>query len=274
MIALNQGDFDRAFGELSTPEMRVQNRSLALFPDRTATELRTSFEELSAMVSSSRTWVSAMRWISPTWIVFRLEREAVGHDGEDYRWLRLHACDIQNGRLASVCQFEIDDEDAAFAYAEERALAVSRLAVTNRASDTGYRVLEASEQRDIDAVVGAYSDHFTYDDRRRLSGDPVTTRAELRAAVRRILEQYSHFEARTLAVRGERLQLAQTRWSDDAGNETVHLQVMELDDDGRIDYQAAFDEDDFEAPTANSRNAIAQAKALQSPTAQPSRRNG
>ena len=117
--------------------------------------------------------------------------------------------------------------------------------MTNRATEVGYRVVGASQDRDIDAVVAAYSDQFTYDDRRRLSGDPVTTRAELRAAVERIGEQYSRFEAQTLAVRGERLQLARTRWSDDAGNETTNLQVIELGGDGRIDYHAAFDEDDF-----------------------------
>ena len=48
-----------------------------------------------------------------------------------------------------------------------------------------------------------------------------------------------------MAVRGERLQLARTRWSDDAGNETTYLQVIELSGDGRIDYHAAFDEDGF-----------------------------
>ena len=159
---------------------------------------------------------------------------------------RLYVVEVRDGRLASVCQFELDDEESAFAYAEERVRATaSRLAVTNRATEVGYRVVGASQDRDIDAVVAAYSDQFTYDDRRRLSGDPVTTRAELRAAVERIGEQYSRFEAQTLAVRGERLQLARTRWSDDAGNETTYLQVMELSGDGRIAYHAAFDEDDF-----------------------------
>ena len=56
MIALNHGDFDRVFGELSTPEMRFENRSRSAFPDRSIDELRASFEELDAMVSSARTW--------------------------------------------------------------------------------------------------------------------------------------------------------------------------------------------------------------------------
>ena len=85
-----------------------------------------------------------------------------------------------------------------------------------------------------------------YDDRRRLSGDPIEGRAGIRAAVERIFEQYSNYEARTLAVRGERLHLAWTRLSDDAGNETVRLDLGELGDDGRIAYAGRFDEDDFE----------------------------
>ena len=95
--------------------------------------------------------------------------------------------EVRDGRMASMCAFELEYEEAAFAYAEERARATtSRLPVTNRATEVGYRAVGASQDRDIDAVVAAYSDEFTYDDRRRLSGDPVTTRAELRAAAERI----------------------------------------------------------------------------------------
>ena len=49
-----------------------------------------------------------------------------------------------------------------------------------------------------------------------------------------------------LAVRGERLNLLSSRWSDDAGNETSHLHVFEIGDDGLIVYEGRFDEDDFE----------------------------
>ena len=62
----------------------------------------------------------------------------------------------------------------------------------------------------------------------------------------RILEQYSHFEWRVLAVRGERLNLNWSRWSDAAGNETSYLHVVEIGDDGLQIYEGRFDEDDFE----------------------------
>ncbi|MEY2433790.1 MAG: hypothetical protein QOC92_3515, partial [Acidimicrobiaceae bacterium] len=247
ILALNRGDFDRAFGELSTPDMRVENRSRVLFPDRSAAELRASFEELSAMVASARTWISAMHWVSPTMQVFRLEREAVGQDGEAYQWLRLHACEIQNGRLGSVCQFEMADEEQAFAYAEERARAApSRLAVTNRSCDTVRAMGKAHLARDGDDFIRWCSDGLVYDDRRRLSGDPIPDRDEFRAAFERVLKQYSRFEWRILAVRGDHLNLHRLVRSDDAGNETAYLQVFDIGDDGRLNYVCRFDEDDFD----------------------------
>jgi ketosteroid isomerase-like protein len=59
-------------------------------------------------------------WVSPAWSVARFKREAVGEDGEQYAWTRLMVGEVRDGRLASMCEFELDDEQAAFAYAEER----------------------------------------------------------------------------------------------------------------------------------------------------------
>ncbi len=192
-MALNNGDFDRVFNELTHPFMHVENRSLSVFGDPSAAELRASFEELYSMVASARAWSSAMCWLSPTWGVARLEREAVGRDGEKYAWARLQVVEFRDGRLASLCRFEVDDEEAAFAYAEERVRAASsRLAVTNRASEVAYARSEGDAGPGYRRSVAVYSDQFVYDDRRRLSGDPIEDRAELRAAVERILEQYSH----------------------------------------------------------------------------------
>jgi ketosteroid isomerase-like protein len=199
------------------------------------------------MVSSSRTWLSVVCWVSPAWSVIRLEREAVGHEGELYAWTRLHATEIRDGRLASMCEFELDDEEAAFAYAEERVRAASsRLAVANRASKIVEAGWLATQAHDLDGLVQLYSDRFEYDDRRRLSGDAIESRAALRAACERILEQYPHVEWRPLAIRGERLELHWSRWSDDAGNETTYVDVIEIGDDGQIVYDGRFDEDDFE----------------------------
>ena len=55
VTAQNRGDFDKVFGELCVPTLRIENRSRSAFPDRSAAELRASMEELDAMVASSRT---------------------------------------------------------------------------------------------------------------------------------------------------------------------------------------------------------------------------
>jgi ketosteroid isomerase-like protein len=248
IAALNQGDFDKLFGELTAPDMRVVSRSRSVFVDRCAAEVRGSFEELNAMVAWSRSWHSAMRWLSPTVVVFRFEREAIGHDGEKYTWAWLHVSEIRNGRFAAACRFELDDEEAAFAYAEERMRATaSRLAVTNESCEYIAPFVKASRAHDVDGALAWYSDRFVYDDRRRLSGDPVIGRDAMRAAIERVFDQYTEFEARLLAVRGERLHLLWTRWSDDDGNVTTSIYVNETGDDGRIEYHGRFDEDDFEA---------------------------
>ena len=110
----------------------------------------------------------------------------------------------------------------------------SRLAITNRASESVDAALLAMQADDVDSAVTVHSDRFVYDDRRRLSGDPIEGIAGLRKASERLLEQYPHVEWRTLAVRGERLVLVWSRSSDDAGNETSYLALFEVGDDGRI----------------------------------------
>ena len=122
----------------------------------------------------------------------------------------------------------------------------SRLAVTNQSCEFLPEFVRALRARDVDGALSVFSDRFVYDDRRRLSGDPIVGLAAMRAAIERIFDQYTQFEFRMLAVRGERLHLLWTRWSDDDGNETTTLYVNETDDDGRIGYHARFDEDDFE----------------------------
>ncbi len=248
MAAMNRGDFEGLFRDLLSPDLRVENRSRSAFPDRSAAELRASFEELSDMVASFRAWNSTVSWLSPRWSVARHEREAVGLDGEQFQWARLLVIEYRDRRFASLCNFDLEDADAAFAYAEERMRATSsRLAVSNRASEGANNLSTAMRARDVAGVVGAYSDQFVYDDRRRRHGDPIEDRAELRAAVERIFEQFTGFEGQTLAVRGERLALLSSRWLDDVGDETTNFDVFELGEDGRIAYQGRFEEDDFES---------------------------
>ena len=76
------------------------------------------------MTASVRMWLSVVCWMSPIRSINRFEREAAGPEGEQYAWTRLVVMAIRAGRIASMCQFE-DDEDAAFAFAEQRARAAT-----------------------------------------------------------------------------------------------------------------------------------------------------
>ncbi|OBG22969.1 adenylate cyclase [Mycolicibacterium celeriflavum] len=247
LIAINRGEFDRFFGEFCTADLHVENRSRSAIPDRSAADLLASLTDLNTLVASSRTWFPAVRRLSPTWSVVRVEREAIGQAGEQYAWTRILVCEHRDGRFASMCEFEIEDEEAAFAYAEERARATAgRLAVANRASEAGQTAVRAMQAHDVDGAAAIHSDRFEYDDRRRLRGDPLYAGAGVRSAFERVFEQYTQFEARTLAVRGERLNLGWGRWSNESGYETTHLSVIEVGNDGRIEYHGRFDDDDFE----------------------------
>ncbi len=246
IVAMNSGALDR-FDALRTPDMRVENQSRSAFPDRSADELRASFGELNAMVASNRTWLSAVWWMSPSWSALRLEREAIGRDGEAFAWTQLIVVEIRDGRLASVCQFDLEDEEAAFTYAEERVRATtSRLAVSNQSCAILSEFARATRAHDVEGTLACYSDQFVYDDRRRISGDPIPGHDALRAAIARVYAQYTNFEYQVLAVRGQRLHLLRSRWSDDDGNETITLYVDETDGDGRVSYRGRFDEDNFE----------------------------
>ncbi len=121
----------------------------------------------------------------------------------------------------------------------------SRLALANRASSTVDAAHRALQAGDIDGTVATYSAGFTYEDRRRLSGNPLDD-TSLRASYALAIKQYSHIDVRTLAVRGKRLAMTWIRGSNDAGFESARLHLYEVGDDGRFTYEARFDEDDFE----------------------------
>ncbi|MCB0945200.1 MAG: adenylate cyclase, partial [Mycobacterium sp.] len=246
--AENHGDLDRAFRIFSTPGLRIESRSRSVFPTRTAAELRRSVEELGAMLTSYRVWGPAVCWLSTNWVMARHEREGVGRNGEEFSWSRLYVGETHGGRFTSLCEFDVDDEEAAFAYAEERIrAAASRLPLSNSASRVVDRGFDAMRANDATAALELRSKTLVYDDRRRISGALIGSIDDLGAGLAVLLTQYQQFENRTLAVRGDRLCLAWSRWQDDTGNEAIHLHVIELGEDGLIGYEGRFDEDDFEA---------------------------
>ena len=188
------------------------------------------------------------RWLSPDCAVVRQEREATGPDGETFAWTQLYAGRFPGDVVIWVCEFEVDDEDAAFAYAEERMrVAPSRLAVSNQASEVGQHFVAALQAGDIDTAAAFYSDHIVYDDRRRLTGDPINGAAAVHDAIERFAQHYNRFELSAIAVRGDTFQLAHHRWSDDAGNQSTGFLLAEIAPDGKVIYDGRFDEEDFDA---------------------------
>ena len=150
--------------------------------------------ERAHQVSSVKNFYSVVRWLSPTCVIGRGETRAFGQDGEEYVWSRIYVDEVRDGLLASVHQFD-DDEAAAFAYAETLVTPPPRrLAIANRASESVDAACRALQAHDVDSAVAAHSDRILYDDRRRLSGDPIEGLAALRAASVRLLEQYGSFE--------------------------------------------------------------------------------
>ena len=229
------------------PGLRIESRSRSLFPIPHRRGTPRSVEELGAMVESYRVWGPAACWLSSEWMVGVTTREAIGRDGEKYEWARIYVARIQNGLFTSLCEFDVDDEDAAFAYAEERMRATpSRLAVTNRASAVAQPFIAALQSGDIDAAAAFYSDQVVYDDRRHLGGHPINGASAVHDAIERFAQHYNRFELSTIAVRGDLLQLAHHRWSDDAGNQSTGFILSEIAPDGKVIYDGRFDEDDFD----------------------------
>ena len=194
------------------------------------------------MVSSARTWYSAMCWLSPTCGVSPLRARGRRPGRRDNtHGSRLYVTEIRDGRVTLSCQFDVEDEEQAFAYAEERC---GRPPVDWR-SRTGpaSRCTHMANARCVPTTSTAHSVHLSEGYRIRR---PSTTQRRSHSRASRVASRsranpcsVQPLRMAHLAVRGERLSLSSSRWSDDAGNETTHLHVFEIGDDGLIHTKAA-----------------------------------
>lgn len=194
--------------------------------------------------SSMHCFVPKIHWPSADVMVATGRLVAVNDDDAQYTWDRFYTCEFRDTLVAAVCEF--DDEEAAVAYAAERTDSIEdSLAVRNRVSAASQSFTRALQDRDLEAAVAHFAEGWVMDDHRHFGGDPIRGKQEVRAALTRILAQYSHFESHPLAVRGDRLELARSRWWDDDGNVSDTLHVNEVDDDGLMVSDCRFDADDF-----------------------------
>ena len=218
------------------------------------------------MVASARMWYSAVRWLSPTWSVVRFEREAVGPDGEQYAWTRLTSCEIRDGRIASMCQFELDDEDAAFAYAEER-LPRSPVGWRSPTAATEIeRLVPIGGSRRVRFGAGGLSsrEQFASTTVARCSAAPCIGREAGIAGVRRLLVDYPDIDIRATcgartAPRVGRMALPQS-----SGFEATLPQRARVRRRRPAPGRCASMAMTSRAPTASSSSATTQVKARRS----------
>ena len=114
--------------------------------------------------------------------------------------------EISGGRFANIYQFDPADEGAAFTCADEIAAKHANEAACDehRQSEIGEAASRALEAGDWSLLGDMYSDDFVFDDHRRLSSGYLIEEGRQCRHAKRIREQFSVFEPRPLAVRGER----------------------------------------------------------------------
>ena len=135
LVAMDRLDLETASG-LSLPDfLWLASPSALTTTRRTLDELFQWLQERATQVASSHNWAAAMLWLSPNCYVALGNTVAAGQDGECFEWSRLYVGAFLGGSLVSVHQFEVEDEDAAFTYAESLVSPKQRrLAASNAAS--------------------------------------------------------------------------------------------------------------------------------------------
>ena len=106
-------------------------------------------------------------------------------------------------------------------------------------------IVESLRANDSAGVVALFADGLVYDDRRHLGGGTVASRQGVPVSIERFCISYSRFDNTTLAVRGERLVLVATRFSDSPVTRRVFAPLRARRRGPRSLYEGRFDEDDF-----------------------------
>ena len=151
------------------------------------------------------------------------------------------------GRLARVELFDGPDLDQAIARFDELT-ATPRASVfaprTNAATRTVGAVHQALQVGDVDAAMARYADGFEIVDDRSIVREQRHADAQ-RQSFELMVAAGTTLHARPLAVRGERLLLSELTVSSQNGFTTTMLDLVEVDDEGRVSRAASFDADRF-----------------------------
>ena len=246
LTAMDRLDADTV-RKLTKPDLRWFAPASALKPtERSIDDLLRWRHERGRDMPSIRHRLPAIHWCSANCCIALGEVRGAGTDGEEYIWHAIYVCEYRDGLLASLREFDAADEVGAFAYADELTMQCSgRLAVRNSASQAAEQFFRALREHDIDSAITVYNQACAFEDRRKLRGQTIRTVDEMATALRRMTNQFSHFHLSILAVRCDRIGLHRVHWTDDAGNETTYLHVIELNDQRLVIYDGVFDEEDF-----------------------------
>lgn len=263
--AINDRDWDRLRSLFDDELIFVDHRPASLAEsrggDRRVTELRALLE----LLSSHRARGRAYHALTDTAGVGELEIRGTTADGTEAEIAYQMLFESPAGLITRMEIFPLEELDTALARLDELGTEHRTLAPTlsNRATELVQQANDAFNRRDRDAFARLLSEGCTHEDRRKGLGHVISGRQPLLDnfdAVHSLGPARRTFTP--MALRGERLVLALTRYGDaHAGIETEMLRINYLDEEGRFGGSIDFDPDDLDAAFTELDERFSQGEA-------------
>jgi len=226
----------------------IDHRSLVT---KEAVDLAASVRAGWDLTPDVSTYIEAVHRLSDLGAVVTLAMKGTSQEGFDAEWRMIAIFTVQ-GELISCCEiFDEADLDAALARFEELHPHTPQL--ENAASQVGERYSADFTAGDWDAMAEILADDFSSEDRRRVVGAGVAHGRDAEIVDMRAIADLglADLTSTVIAIRGERLVLSRSRFSDrDHGPEallTEVLTILEINADERIVATVVLDPNDFDA---------------------------
>ena len=233
----------------TTPDwINIDHRPLAMFK---AGDLAAYLGATWDLTPDIRDRIEAVHRLSDLGAVVTYAAHGTSQQGVNAEWRGISLLTVE-GDLINRCEiFDDQDIDAALARFDE--LDRPAPVLENAATRAWARVADAFNRRDVDGVLDLSRADGRYEDRRKGLRDVIEGPAG-RKNVRVSLETAPsswRLEVEPIAVRGARLSLIRGCYRDvDDGDRPIvveFLNVIELDDGGRIQESVSFDPNDIDA---------------------------
>lgn len=216
--------------------------------------LATAAEAVRDLTPDLRVYMTSVHRLSDFGAVITQTPCGSSEAGFDVEWNMVQVLAVDGDRISRRELFDEDDLDSALARFDELSLQARRL--ENAASREHDRFINYYTAGDWDALALTMADDFSADDRREFVGAGLQLGRDTAVSNARVTSDLGvRSSARTVvAVRGERLSLAQARfWGhDDPPNSfyTEVLHLVEIDEQHQITAVIAFDLDELDAAYA------------------------